>query len=237
MGEKNPKNKDIDALSKISKDRNRTNLLKKYEQPLLAYLVQRIPSWVSSNMLTVTGFVGSLIIMGSFISAKFFDRYWLLLGVLGLVINWFGDSLDGRVAYYRNKSRKWYGFSLDFTVDWISNIITGFAYIIYVTGYPKMLGYCFVVLYGWAMIMALLRYKIVDKYTIDSGFLGPTEVRFVIAFMLILEVFVEGSIVYYGAIICIVLFIVNIIDFGKLLKMADERDIEERRIKENNLID
>ena len=228
MSEENSKDKNFDVLSKISKDRSRTNLLRKSEQWLLAFLVQRIPLCISPNMLTLIGFAGSMLVTGSIISAKFFSKYWLLLGVLGLIVNWFGDSLDGRLAYYRNKPRKWYGFSLDFTVDWISFIIIGLSYIVYVDNGAKILGYSFVVLYGWAMMIALLRYKIINKYTIDSGILGPTEVRFIIAFMLILEVLLEGSIVYFGATISVILLIVNIIDFIKLLKMADERDIEER---------
>ena len=109
-------------LATITKDRDRTNILKKHEQNLLAFLVQRIPKWINSDVLTGIGMVGSLITMSSFILAHFYSRTFLLLGILGFIINWFGDSLDGRLAYYRNIPRKWYGFSLDFIVDWLTNI-------------------------------------------------------------------------------------------------------------------
>ena len=225
------KKKDEDALSKISKDRTRTNLLKKSEQALIAYLVQRMPKWMTSDMLTGIGFMGSIIVMLSFILAAYVDRYCLLLGILGFAINWFGDSLDGRLAYYRNTPRKWYGFSLDLTVDWLTDILMGIGFIVYVEGRWELLGFAFVTMYGWAMITALLRYKIVNKYTIDSHFLGPTEVRIIIASMLVLEVLFKGAIVYFGAAACIVLLIVNILDFRNILRMADERDKEERKAK------
>ncbi|MFR9166384.1 MAG: CDP-alcohol phosphatidyltransferase family protein [Dysgonomonas sp.] len=218
-----------EALAKISKDRNRTNILKKYEQHLLATLVQRIPSWINSDMLTAIGFAGSIIVALSFVFAAYFDRYFLLLGILGFAINWFGDSLDGRIAYYRNTPRKWYGFSLDITVDWLTDILIGIGFMVYVQGRWELIGFAFVTLYGWAMIMALLRYKIVNKYTIDSSFLGPTEVRIILCVMLLLEVFVKGTINYFGAIACAVLLVINIIDFRKLLKMADQQDVEERQ--------
>ncbi|GHV59245.1 hypothetical protein FACS1894182_13040 [Bacteroidia bacterium] len=221
-----------DVVHKITKDRNRTNILKKYEQQLLAVLVQKIPAWVSSNMLTGLGFVGSFVTAGSFIMATYFQREWLLVGILGFMLNWFGDSLDGRLAYYRNRPRKWYGFSLDFIVDWLTNILIGCGYIVYAQGQSELIGFGFVVLYGWAMMMALLRYKIINQYTIDSGIFGPTEVRILLSVILVLEVLFKDSIMYSAMIACLILLILDIKDFRKLLKMADLRDKEEKRKEE-----
>jgi hypothetical protein len=186
---------------------------------------------MSSDMLTAIGLAGSFVTAASFILATYFHRSLLLFGILGFALNWFGDSLDGRLAYFRNKPRKWYGFSLDFTVDWLTNILIGLGYIVYVGGKSELLGFGFVVLYGWAMMTALLRYKIINKYTIDSGILGPTEVRIIISLFLALEVICPGSIVYSGIIACAALFTVNIIDSLKLLKIADNRDKEEKAVK------
>nr|WP_320036941.1 CDP-alcohol phosphatidyltransferase [uncultured Bacteroides sp.] len=223
----------VETLSTISKGRHRTNLLKVQEQKALAFFVQRIPEYISSDMLTAIGFMGSVLTASSFILAAYINIYFLLLGVLGLAINWFGDSLDGRVAYYRNTPRKWYGFSLDITVDWITDILIGIGYMIYVGSPWYLIGYGFIVMYGWEMITTLLRYKITDKYSIDSGLFGPTEVRIFISLILVLEVFFEGSIVYSGGIICIMLFIANINDTRNLLRLADSRDITERATKMN----
>jgi hypothetical protein len=137
------------------------------------------------------------------------------------------------VAYYRNTPRKWYGFSLDITVDWITDILIGIGYMVYVGSPWYLIGYGFIVMYGWEMITTLLRYKITDKYSIDSGLFGPTEVRIFISLILVLEVFFEGSIIYSGGVICIMLFIANINDTRNLLRLADSRDITERTTKMN----
>jgi hypothetical protein len=217
------------ALSKITKGRTRTNILKKLEQRCLAYLVQRIPRWVSSDMLTALGLAGAAMTAVGFWLAGYGNRYWLFLGVAGFAINWFGDSLDGRVAYFRSCPRKWYGFSLDCTADWLTNIFIGLGYIAYEDSQWEILGFLFVVLYGWAMKTMLIRYKVTDTYTIDSGLLGPTEVRMLISMFLVLEVFVPGSLVITSGAACVILFAINVSDTVKLLKLANIRDENERR--------
>jgi phosphatidylglycerophosphate synthase len=218
-----------EVLESISRDRTRTNLLRKYEQRALAILVQRIPSCISSDMLTAIGFFGSVIVFVSFILAAYIDRTYLLLGVLGFTISWFGDSLDGRVAYYRNKPRKLYGFALDITMDWISIIIIGCGYIVYSEGIWELLGYGFVVMYGWEMIIALMKYKITGKYSIDSGIFGPTEVRIIISAIMVAEVLLPGSLIYSAGIIVLILFFTNIVDTRKLLLVSDSMDKKEMK--------
>ena len=213
----------------ISSDRLRTNLLKNAERKALAYLIQVVPGWISSDMLTFIGFLGSLTIFLSFVLATYIDRRYLLLGILGFAINWFGDSLDGRIAFYRNKIRKWYGLTLDLTTDWINIIIMGLGFMIYTEGIWEFMGFGFVVLYGWAMINTLVRYKISSDYIIDSGIAGPTEVRILISAVFVAEVFFEGFINYFSAFICILLFLVNLHQMSMLLKMADKRDKSEKR--------
>ena len=223
----------LEILKTITKDRSRTNLLKRYEQEALVFLVQRIPSWIKSDMLTLIGFMGSLTVLLSFILATYINKDYLLLGIPGFGINWFGDSLDGRLAYFRNQPRRWYGFSLDLTVDWLTTIIIGCGYMIYTDGNWKILGFGFVVLYGWAIITTLLRYKATGKYTIDSGLVGPTEVRIIVSAILVAEVLLNGSIIYSAIFVCAILFIVNIFSTIKLLRLANNLDIEEKENKLN----
>jgi len=216
------------ALELISRDRTRTNILKNGEQKALAFLVQRIPSWVSSNMLSALGFLGSVIVFTSFIlSAYLQHREFLLLGVLGFMISWFGDSLDGRVAYFRNKPRKFYGFVLDITLDWIGITLIGCGFIVYAEGIWELLGYGFVIMYGWEMIIVLMRYKITGKYSIDAGKFGPTEARIVISAIMIAEVLLPDSIIYSAVAAVMALFIINISDTRKLLRIADDIDINK----------
>lgn len=218
-----------EILQVIAQGRERTNLLRKYEQKAIAVLVQRIPSWISSDMLTGIGFMGNVIVSLSFVLGARINEHYLLLGVIGFLISWFGDSLDGRIAYYRNTPRKWYGFSLDLVVDWAGIVLIGLGYMIYADSFSKFLGYAFVTLYGLEIIIALLRYKITGNYSIDAGILGPTEVRVLISIFMILEVIFNGSFLYLAAIAVIILFVSNIWEFKKLSKMADQRDREERK--------
>ncbi len=229
---KNSKKSMATSLRLIATDRQRTNILREWEQKSIAYLVQKVPSWISSDGLTAIGFFGNLIVASSFVLGAYFGRYWLLLSLLGFIINWVGDSLDGRLAYYRNKPRKWYGFSLDVTVDWVGTILIGLGFTIFIPGLWKYAGYMFVVLYGWEMITAQLRYKIGGQYSIDSGIFGPTEVRLLLGTIITIEVFVPGSLKFLATVACLFLFISNLVESRRLLRLADEQDKAERALKE-----
>lgn len=222
------------SLRLITADRQRTNILRGWEQKTIAYLVQKVPEWISSDGLTAIGFFGNLLVAASFVMGAYINRYWMLLSLLGFIINWIGDSLDGRLAYYRNKPRKWYGFSLDVTVDWIGTLLIGTGYIIYAPDTWKFAGFFFVVFYGWEMITAQLRYKIDGQYSIDSGIFGPTEVRLAIGSIILLEVFVPGTIQYLATVACLFLLISNLVETSKLLRLADKRDKADLRSKEED---
>lgn len=219
-----------DILEAISRDRTRTNLFSKQEQQAIAWLVQRIPEWVTSNMLSGLGLFGSFVVFAGLMLASFFDRAFLFLGPLGFTFGWFGDSLDGRLAYYRNKPRKNYGFVLDITLDWIGIILIGCGFIVYAESFWELFGYGFVIFYGWEMIIALMRYRITGKYSIDAGKFSPTEARILISAILILEVIVPGSINYSAMIAVIILFAINIVDTNKLLRIADSKDNEDKKV-------
>lgn len=217
-----------EVVKVIAEGRSRTNLFKTSEQKFIAYLVQRMPNWLSSNMLTAIGFSGSIITFASFLFAFYVHPTFLLLGVLGYFVSWFGDSLDGRIAYYRHIPRKWYGYALDITVDWLGVILIGLGFVVYVDGAWEIVGFLFVVLYGWEMVTTTVKYKITGKYSIDSGIFGPTEVRIILSLILILEVLFHNSIQYISLVATLLLLVSNLIDTTKLLKIADECDLKEK---------
>lgn len=219
------------TLTRIFQDRKRTNILSTVEQATISYLVKRVPDFITSNALTVIGTIGSGIVLLGFILATYIDRSYLLLGIAGLAVNWLGDSLDGRIAYFRNIPRKWFGFSLDIIMDWIGTVLIGLGYMVYARNEYELIAFVFVVLYGWAMIISQLRYKITDIYSIDSGLVGPTEVRVILAIILIIEVIQPHLIEYFASGMCITLFVINILDTRKLLKLGDIRDVAERAEK------
>lgn len=205
-------------------DRKRTNILKSAEQSTIVFLLPKLPKFISPNVLTLIGTIGSGFVFLAFVLGAYVENWYLLFGIIGLALNWFGDSLDGRLAYYRNIPRRWYGFALDIIADWIGIVLIGFGYYIYAENDTQIIAFAFVALYGWSIIISQLRYKITDEYSIDSGFAGPTELRFIIAFILIAEVLFHGSITYLAGLITVVLLIINILDSIKLLKLGDLKD-------------
>jgi hypothetical protein len=63
--------------------------------------------------------------------------------------------------------------------------------------------------------------------------LGPTEVRVVVSLILLAEIFIRDSIIYTGALACVVLLVVNVIGTVELLILADKRDKDEKESKKN----
>lgn len=177
-------------------------------------------------MLTLAGFLGSAIVAVGFALAKA-DRHYLLLSVGGFAVQWFGDSLDGRLAYFRNSPRKWYGFSLDICVDWISTLLIGLGFYYFLPDSYKLLAFAFVTIYGWAMLLALLKYRVTDTYAVDTGLFGPTEFRVSLCLVLVAEVIVPGALTVAALIVVALLTVVCAVNFYSLLQLGNERDKKE----------
>jgi len=73
-------------------------------------------------MLTIFGFLSSILIGVSYYLSNF-NRNYLWLASLGFILNWFGDSLDGNLARYRNIERPLYGFFIDHAMDIMSEVV------------------------------------------------------------------------------------------------------------------
>jgi phosphatidylglycerophosphate synthase len=86
------------------------------ERRALRWLAERLPRWVTPDGLTAVGFLAQMLAGVAYALAAD-DRRWLHAVNACLVANWFGDSLDGSIARFRNQSRPRYGFYLDHMVD------------------------------------------------------------------------------------------------------------------------
>jgi phosphatidylglycerophosphate synthase len=165
-------------------------LLGPLERPALQWLSARMPLWVTPDILTAIGVVGSL--------ATFFG-YWLSdsnpiflwLACLGFVINWFGDSLDGTVARYRKIERPKFGFYLDHTVDGFSQVVSLVG--IGLSPYVRM-EVALLALSGYLLMgsLAYINAFVIGKFQISYAKIGPTEVR-VIAILITLYVYFFGN--------------------------------------------
>ena len=102
--------------------RIQTSILNPYEKKLLVWLAERMPAWVTSDMLTLVGFVGALIIALGYALSNL-NLNWLWLASFGFLVNWFGDSLDGTIARVRNAQRPVYGYYIDHTMDMINELL------------------------------------------------------------------------------------------------------------------
>ena len=78
-------------------ERIQTSILNAAEKKALVWLAHRQPKWMTSDMLTGIGFFGALVIAAGYVLVNK-DINFLWLASLGLVINWYGDSLDGTLA-------------------------------------------------------------------------------------------------------------------------------------------
>lgn len=179
-------------------------------------------------MLTALGFLGSCLALAGFLLAKGDVRY-LLISIVGFAVQWFGDSLDGRIAYYRNIPRKWYGFSLDLCMDWISTVLIGLGFYYFLPDNAKILAFTYVTIYGWAIIITIIKFKINDSYTIDTGYFGPTEFRIGICVVLLFEILFPGTLNVFAGVVNCILLVVSILKFKELLQLGNARDKDEKR--------
>lgn len=214
------------AGQRIRQSRQRVNILKNAEFATIEYLCKRMPQWLKPDMLTAIGILGSAIVVGGLLLATL-SKYFLLISILGFVIQWFGDSLDGRIAYYRNTPRKWYGWALDINADWISISLIGLGFYMYFPSF-KALAFVFVLAYGGSMILSLLQYKLNNRYVIDRSALGPTELRIIICAFLLLEIWVPYALITFTAIASTLLIYINAKDSIFVLNEGDKRDIKEK---------
>ena len=166
-------------MSDIKKHtREHQMLLGPLERPALAWLAPRMPAWVTPDVLTAIGVVGSVIIfLGYWLSGS--STWWLWAVNVGFIINWFGDSLDGTLARFRKIERPKFGFYIDHTVDAVSEFLT----IIGIGMSPFMrLDIAAFALIGYLLmsVHVYVRTATDGVFKISYGTVGPTELRAII---------------------------------------------------------
>ena len=106
-------------MGKEMSSRIQTSILNAAEKKVLVWLAERQPRWVTSDFLTYVGVLGAVVCaLGCVLSNINVNYLWI--SSLGLVINWYGDSLDGTLARVRHIQRPIYGFFIDHTLDAIT---------------------------------------------------------------------------------------------------------------------
>ena len=111
-----------------SPSRDNRSFLADLEHRLIRFLLPRFPEQVTPNHLTMAGIAGSLIAGCALVGVNASPAF-LVAVPFGIVLNWFGDSLDGSLARFRRIERPRFGFLVDHTSDLFSQvlIIIGFG--------------------------------------------------------------------------------------------------------------
>jgi len=164
-------------------------LVARFEQWALPRLAARLPRWVLPDHLTGLGIVAATFIMICYMKSND-DRAWLWGAIVGLVLHWFGDSLDGTLARVRRIQRPRYGFYLDHLTDAYATVALGLG-----LGFsPFMLlsvALAGVVAYLVLSINVYLETYIFGVFRYGYGVLGPTEARLLLITLNLVALFVS----------------------------------------------
>jgi len=162
-------------------NRELTFLLAEPEKRLLRAVASRVPRRWRPNHFTVLGVLGAT---GAGIAYALAGRHpgWLWAASVMLIVNWFGDSLDGTLARVRGAERPRYGYYLDHIVDAYSTAVIGLG--IGLSPFVHFgLALGLVVLYLVLSINVYLESHVFGKFKISYGKLGPTEVRLILVLL------------------------------------------------------
>ncbi|HKF69299.1 MAG TPA: CDP-alcohol phosphatidyltransferase family protein [Vicinamibacterales bacterium] len=159
--------------------RSHTSLLAPLETPALLWLAARLPWWVNSDHLTALALAAMLMAGVSYWLARVSDA-GLLLAVIFLGVNWFGDSLDGTLARVRQQQRPQYGFYVDHVVDAVGAVflLGGLG----MSGYMSpMVALALLTAYLLLLVETFLATCALGTFTMSHFKIGPTELRILLA--------------------------------------------------------
>src|SRR6187401_3686721 len=104
-------------MSAATHVRQHNSVLAAAEKRALIWIALRLPRWINSDHLSALGLAAMAGAGASFVVAQSDPVAGASLVVLCLLLNWFGDSLDGTVARVRDQQRPRYGYYVDHVLD------------------------------------------------------------------------------------------------------------------------
>lgn len=149
------------------------------EKKSLIWLARRTPACINSDHLTLLGFMSQSLAGVCYALARW-NRYYLLLGIVFLALNWLGDSLDGTLARVRNCQRPRYGFYVDHIVDTFAAffLMAGLA----LSGYIQpAIAFGMLIAFLVLSIEAYLATYTLGQFQLSYWKFGPTEIRLLLA--------------------------------------------------------
>lgn len=160
--------------------RQHNSVLAAAEKRTLIWIAERLPRWINSDHLSALGLVAMAGAGASFVVAQSDPVAGASLVVLCLLLNWFGDSLDGTVARVRDQQRPRYGDYVDHVIDLAGTamLFTGVA----ASGFMSPLIATLVVA-AFFLVSAEAYLATHARGVFKMSFIGvgPTELRLVLA--------------------------------------------------------
>ena len=155
--------------------REQTSVLAPLERAVLRGLARRMPAWVNSDHLSLLGLV-SMFLAGVGYALSRQNPLMLHLVNLFIFLNWFGDSLDGTLARYRDRQRPRYGFYVDHIIDTFGTMFLIFGLVL--SGYmtERVAAATLIVFLMLAINSYLAAYSL-GIFKISQWKMGPTELR------------------------------------------------------------
>lgn len=155
------------------------SLLAAAEKRLLIRMAERLPRWINSDHLTALGAIAMAAAGLGYAVAPWWAPA-LVLVVVSLALNWFGDSLDGTLARVRRHERPRYGFYVDHVLDAVGILflIAG----LWAGGFVSLLpAAAFLLAYYLLTIEIALATHALGVFRLSYWKFGPTELRILLA--------------------------------------------------------
>ena len=156
-----------------------TSVLAAVEKRCLIWMAERLPRVINSDHLTL---LAALAMAGAGVCYAIGPSSVLamVVAILLLAVNWFGDSLDGTVARVRHHERPRYGFYVDHVLDvvGIMFLLVGFSIGGFMT---PLVAAGFLLAYYLLMVEIALATHAVGTFRISFWRFGPTELRILLA--------------------------------------------------------
>ncbi|TVQ10124.1 MAG: CDP-alcohol phosphatidyltransferase family protein [Balneolaceae bacterium] len=148
------------------------------EKKWLPRMANATPEWITPDHMTLIGIFAAFVVAAGFLLTVY-SPWWLLLSNIGLVLHWYGDSLDGTLARVRKCERERYGYFVDHVCDIGTVVLIAIA----MGASPLMqMEIALFVAVGYSMmnvyvhIVAYTR----QKFLLSHGKIGPTEFRIIL---------------------------------------------------------
>jgi archaetidylinositol phosphate synthase len=152
-----------------------TALTAALEKRALLWMARKMPEAITPDHLTGLALFSQILAGVAYALSSRNARFLWLVNCL-LVVNWFGDSLDGTLARFRNRQRPRYGFYVDHMADAFGALAlmgglgcSGYLH------WPIAAG-MLVCFYALSIESYLATYT-TGRFHLSHGLFGPTEIR------------------------------------------------------------